>query len=57
MRIPSPLAEGRELKFMAGKIAQNAESPLAEGRELKLYQCGYRVAVESSPLAEGRELK
>ena len=55
----SPLAEGRELKFIyAAIMSAVAMSPLAEGRELKyLFHrllCYYFIR---SPLAEGRELK
>ena len=36
IRIPSPLAEGRELKFILSYLYAVTEwSPLAEGRELK----------------------
>ena len=54
----SPLAEGRELKYLFGRHgALPHGSPLAEGRELK---CARFLFVNSgylSPLAEGRELK
>ena len=54
----SPLAEGRELKYLlTGKLRGEMLSPLAEGRELKS-PCHITVACgQKSPLAEGRELK
>ena len=54
----SPLAEGRELKWLVGWSAGRLMvSPLAEGRELKL-QVEQRFSKRKpSPLAEGRELK
>ena len=54
----SPLAEGRELKFILSSWSVVvAASPLAEGRELKLCTpCAY-FPRRRSPLAEGRELK
>ena len=55
---PSPLAEGRELKWKATKDKKTTRpSPLAEGRELKS-AAGRRITrLTMSPLAEGRELK
>ena len=54
----SPLAEGRELKYLCQPIVNHIyTSPLAEGRELKCL-CIKTVYNELlSPLAEGRELK
>ena len=57
-RLPSPLAEGRELKFPnIKKCNQDAQSPLAEGRELKCRAISPCSNSHPSPLAEGRELK
>ena len=55
---PSPLAEGRELKYAVvfGKAGENV-SPLAEGRELKYRVSPFSCIQSLSPLAEGRELK
>ena len=54
----SPLAEGRELKFVRELIRQyRVESPLAEGRELKYDFVVNPPIADASPLAEGRELK
>ena len=57
-RATSPLAEGRELKYIWSNT-NNLEvgSPLAEGRELKLAYQIFVVFPLMSPLAEGRELK
>ena len=54
----SPLAEGRELKFVVRHYAHvHGPSPLAEGRELKLGVVLHMRDLLESPLAEGRELK
>ena len=54
----SPLAEGRELKFVdALPLPPRPASPLAEGRELKFCAGRHDMPVGESPLAEGRELK
>ena len=54
----SPLAEGRELKFVLRALFYNLnKSPLAEGRELKLTVRRRASYCSGSPLAEGRELK
>ena len=54
----SPLAEGRELKFITmKKFVSVLLSPLAEGRELKFQCFREKNLLPASPLAEGRELK
>ena len=56
--LPSPLAEGRELKSrQAVPLPQALPSPLAEGRELKFRDACGVLPRFLSPLAEGRELK
>ena len=55
---PSPLAEGRELKYVKRFLeVLHGLSPLAEGRELKFRGLSFRPRRLRSPLAEGRELK
>ena len=57
-QVPSPLAEGRELKFSERiKLTAEMPSPLAEGRELKYQRRVAYTINRQSPLAEGRELK
>ena len=57
--VPSPLAEGRELKYPPNhaESASAPASPLAEGRELKYIDAKRLQGLVLSPLAEGRELK
>ena len=54
----SPLAEGRELKYLDFDAeCLRLQSPLAEGRELKWRRQRQKEQRQKSPLAEGRELK